>query len=121
MCNNILYFITHGAYKPNKLIAYDVIFDRWKQINVTMPRLLLYAYLVIHHGHLLMVGGLGSLVSQQRYGYGSLTPCVMIGFLLKNCLQNCSQSFLVCCHQNILCVLDKEINYIYALIEIQDV
>ena len=58
-CNNILYFITHGAYKPNGLISYDVNVDRWRRINVTMPRLLLYAYLVDHHGHLLMIGGLG--------------------------------------------------------------
>ncbi|KAG0620195.1 hypothetical protein M758_4G197200, partial [Ceratodon purpureus] len=58
-CNNILYFITHGAYKPNGLIAYDVTYNRWRRINVTMPRLLLYAYLVDHHGHLLMIGGLG--------------------------------------------------------------
>lgn len=59
MCKNLLYFITHGAYKPSGLIAYDVNFDSWRRVNVTMPRLLLYAYLIDHHGDLLMIGGLG--------------------------------------------------------------
>jgi len=59
MCKNILYYITHGAYKPNGLIAYNVDNDSWRQINIIMPRLLLNAYLVDHNGHLLMIGGLG--------------------------------------------------------------
>lgn len=59
MCKNILYFMTHSAYKPIGLIAYDVDKDCWRHVNVTMPRLLLYAYLVDNNGRLLMIGGLG--------------------------------------------------------------
>lgn len=43
MCNNIFYCVTHGAYKPNGLIAYDIKHDEWNQVVVAMPRLLLYA------------------------------------------------------------------------------
>ena len=59
MCNDIFYCVTHGAYKPNGLIAYDVRRNEWKRVAITMPRLLLYAYLIDHRGCLVMVGGLG--------------------------------------------------------------
>lgn len=121
MCKNILYFITHGAYKPDGLIAYDVDNDSWRRVNITMPRLLLYAYLVDHNGHLLMIGGLGKFSVTTKIWIWELDISRDDWKLVGKMPPTLFKEFLECHHQNILCVLDKVSYYIYVLTKIQDV